>query len=123
MNLRRLLFIGLLVFLVASSFAAELVINSNAGDPEPKRVTQMVVEMFEAEYPDIDVTLNIFSHEDFKTLLRTWLGAKEGPDVVTWFAGERMRYFAAKDLVVPLNEVFDDKTFEEYFPKAFESCY
>ena len=39
MNLRRLLFIGLLVFLVASSFAAELIINSNAGDPEPKRVT------------------------------------------------------------------------------------
>jgi len=121
MNLRRMLLIGLLVFLVTASFAAELVINSNAGDPEPKRVTHMVVEMFEEKYPDIDVTLNIFSHEDFKTLLRTWLGAKEGPDVVSWFAGERMRYFASRDLIVPLNEVFDDKTFEEYFPKAFRS--
>ncbi len=96
MKLRKMIVVALLVLFVSASFAAELVINSNAGDPEPKRVTQLVVEMFEAEYPDIDVTLNIFSHEDFKTLLRTWLGAKEGPDVVTWFAGERMRYFAEK---------------------------
>lgn len=120
MNLKKVIVIALLLTFVTASFAGSLIINSNAGDPEPKRVGKMLVEIFEEQNPDIDVTLNIFAHEDFKTLLRTWLGANEGPDVVTWMAGERMRYFAEKDLIVPLTEVFADKSFDSYFPSSFE---
>ncbi|HPE69030.1 MAG TPA: ABC transporter substrate-binding protein [Thermotogota bacterium] len=122
MKLKTFLIVCLML-VVAFSFAAQkLVINSNAGDPEPKRVTNMILEMFQAEYPDIEVELNIFSHEDFKTLLRTWLGANEGPDVVSWFAGERMRYFAEKGLIEPINDVFAQNSFDSYFPKAFQSA-
>jgi multiple sugar transport system substrate-binding protein len=120
MNLKRFVVIALLLAVVTASFAGSLVINANTGDPEPKRVIKMLVEKFEGENPDIDVTLNIFSHEDFKTLLRTWLGANEGPDVVTWMAGERMRYFAEKGLIAPITDVFAGSSFDNYFPKSFE---
>jgi len=121
MNLKRLIVLSVLVAFVTLSFAGELVVNTNYSDPAPKRVIKEVVKMFEEAHPEVDVTLNIFSHEDFKTLLRTWLGAKEGPDIVSWFAGERMRYFAKKGLIKPLNDVFSEKDFEAYFPTAFKS--
>jgi len=39
-----------------------------------------MVERFEAEYPDIDVTLNTFDHEAYKTAIRNFL-ASDPPDV------------------------------------------
>lgn len=119
MKLSRLLIVILILTVAFCGFARQLVINSNTGDPEPKRVLQLVVEKFKAANPDIEVTLNIFSHEDFKTLLRTWLPSNNAPDVVTWFAGERMRYFAEKGLLQPVNEVFSG-SFEDVFPVAFK---
>ena len=40
---------------------------------------------------------------------------------VTWFAGERMRYFASKDLLEPIDDIFENG-FEADFPKAFVSA-
>ncbi|WP_367362089.1 ABC transporter substrate-binding protein [Mesotoga sp.] len=99
----------------------KLVVNSYMSDPEPKRVFEELVEQFESMYPDYDVTVNTFAHEDFKVLLRTWLTSSNPPDVVTWFAGERMRYFASKDLLEPIGDIFEDG-FEADFPRAFVSA-
>jgi multiple sugar transport system substrate-binding protein len=99
----------------------KLVINSNWSDPEPKRVMNEVISMYKEENPNMDVTLNTFAHEDFKTLIRTWLASDEAPDVATWFAGERMRFFASKGLLEPLTGVFEGG-FEEHFPPAFRTA-
>jgi len=100
-----------------------IVVNSYMSDPAPKQVFAELVQMFEEKYPDYDVVVNTFAHEDFKTLLRTWLNSPNAPDVVTWFAGERMRYFASKGLLEPIDDIFGSKGFEAYFPKAFfSSC-
>jgi multiple sugar transport system substrate-binding protein len=50
-----------------------------------------MVERFEAEYPDIDVTLNTFDHEAYKTAIRNFL-ASDPPDVALWFAGNRRSF-------------------------------
>ncbi len=100
----------------------ELIINSNRSDPEPRRVFAEVVEMYEERNPDVSVTVNTFSHEDYKTLLRTWLGSARAPDVVTWFAGERMRFFAERDLLEPLDSLLGGGAFTDYFPASFESA-
>jgi multiple sugar transport system substrate-binding protein len=122
MKLRKVLLVVLILTIAVCGFAKrQLVINSNTGDPEPKRVLNLIVEKFKVAHPDIEVTLNIFAHEDFKILLRTWLPSSNAPDVVTWFAGERMRYFAEKGLLYPLNEVFEG-SFEDIFPSAFRSA-
>ncbi len=99
----------------------KLIINSYMSDPAPRKVFAELVNQFKALHPDYDVTVNTFAHEDFKTLLRTWLNSSNAPDVVTWFAGERMRYFASKGLLEPLDDVFKDN-FELYFPAAFKSA-
>jgi multiple sugar transport system substrate-binding protein len=69
----------------------ELVINSNLSDPAPRAAFATMVERFEAEYPDIDVTLNTFDHEAYKTAIRNFL-ASDPPDVALWFAGNRRSF-------------------------------
>jgi multiple sugar transport system substrate-binding protein len=44
--------------------ARTLVINSYMSDPAPKEVFSELVADFEEMYPDIDVTVNTFAHED-----------------------------------------------------------
>lgn len=120
--MKRVFMVMLLVSMALVAMGAQkLVINSYMSDPEPKRVFAELVDQFKELYPDYEVTVNTFSHEDFKVLLRTWLTASNPPDVVTWFAGERMRYFASRDLLEPIGDIFENG-FEADFPKAFVSA-
>ncbi len=118
---KLLLIVSLLMFALVSFGAGELVINSYMSDPAPRKVFAELVDQFREEHPDLEVTVNTFAHEDFKTLLRTWLNSPEAPDVATWFAGERMRYFASKGLLEPIGDIFEGG-FEAYFPEAFRSA-
>lgn len=120
--MKKLLVGVLLLMVVFFAFAKEkIVVNSYMSDPAPRKTFAELVKMFEAKYPQYEVVVNTFAHEDFKTLLRTWLAAPEGPDVVTWFAGERMRYFAEKGLIAPVSDIFAGKKFTDFFPGSFES--
>ncbi len=106
-----------------AAFAAgsnELVINSYMSDQAPKDTFQKVVDEFQKKNPDIKVTVNTTAHEQFKTLLPSWLTSKQAPDVVTWFAGYRMQAFAEKGLLEPIDEVFPGGSFEAEFPGAFK---
>lgn len=96
----------------------ELVINSYMSDEAPKKAFQEIVDMFKAENPEINVTVNTSAHEQFKTQLANWLTSKNAPDVVTWFAGYRMQQYAAKGLLMPISDVFPDSE----FPKAFKNA-
>jgi len=110
-----------LLFGFAGLAKQTIVLNSYMSDPAPKAVLAQLVQQFEDANPDYTVVVNTFAHEDFKTLLRTWLPMDKAPDVVTWFAGERMRYFASQGLVEPLDDVFGTDGFSSYFPASFQS--
>ncbi|MGB9614123.1 MAG: ABC transporter substrate-binding protein [Fervidobacterium sp.] len=121
--MRKFIFTLLVLLVVVSVFAKEkIVINSYMSDPAPRKTFAELVKMFEEKYPNYEVVVNTFAHEDFKTLLRTWLAAPEGPDVVTWFAGERMRYFAEKGLIAPVADIFASGKFSDLFPASFEEA-
>ncbi len=120
--MKKVLTIGLLILTVVFFFGKEkVVVNSYMSDPAPRKVFAELVDMFNKSNPNYEVVVNTFAHEDFKVLLRTWLAAPEGPDVVTWFAGERMRFFAEKGLIAPVADIFGGKRFNEFFPASFES--
>lgn len=107
----------------AAAFASgsnELVINSYMSDQAPKEAFQKLADEFQKRNPDIKVTVNTTAHEQFKTLLPSWLTSKQAPDVVTWFAGYRMQAFAEKGLLEPMNDVFPGGSFEAEFPGAFK---
>ncbi|RKX92643.1 MAG: carbohydrate ABC transporter substrate-binding protein, partial [Spirochaetes bacterium] len=84
-----------------------LVINSNLSDPAPKAAFAEVVEGFKAANPDIEVTLNSFDHEAYKTAIRNFL-ASDAPDVCLWFAGNRMKFFVDEGLFLDISDVWSD---------------
>ena len=102
---------AMLAFSVPAS-AGKLVINANTSDPGPKQAFEELVERFEAANPDIDVQLNIFDHEGFKTTVRNFL-TSQSPDVITWFAGNRMKAFVDRDLLDDVSDIWADNNLSE----------
>ena len=87
--------------------AGTLVINSNQSDPAPKAAWGELIANFEAENPDIDVRLNEYDHEGYKSAIRNWL-VTSPPDIVFWFAGNRMKYFVDRGLFEPVSDVWEN---------------
>ena len=103
----------------AGGLTGELVYNSYQSDPEPKRVDAELVAQFQAANPDLKITHSTVAHEDFKQAIRTYLAASTPPDVMTWFAGNRARFFIDKGLIMDISDVFQEQGWNEDFPKGF----
>ncbi len=115
---RRGLLSPLLVLLLdPGAWAGELVINSATADPAPKAAFEALVRGFEAEHPDIRVTLNLFDHEGYKTSIRNFLTA-EAPDLATWYAGNRLLPFVKAGLFEPVDDVWDANGLNESLKSA-----
>ena len=50
-----------------------LVFNTDTSDPAPRAAFDQLIADFEAENPDIDVVVNMFDHEGYKTAIRNFL--------------------------------------------------
>nr|WP_067288936.1 extracellular solute-binding protein [Marinobacterium profundum] len=90
----------------STAFAGELVINTDTSDPAPKEAFETLVKGFEAENPDVKVTLNLFDHEGYKTSIRNFLTA-DAPDLASWYAGNRMLPYVNAGLFEPVDDVWD----------------
>jgi multiple sugar transport system substrate-binding protein len=82
-----------------------LVINADTSDPSPKMAFEKLIAGFEAANPDVKVKLNVFDHEGFKTSIRNFLSS-EAPDVVTWYAGNRMNAFVSRKLFEDVSDLW-----------------
>lgn len=93
--------------LSATAFAAggDLVINSMHSDPTSKKAFETILEQFKKENAGIKVTVNTIDHESYKVQIRTWL-PNNPPDVATWFAGNRAKFFVEKQLIEPIDDIF-----------------
>jgi len=105
---KTLITLAATVALSASALAGTLVINSDQADPAPKAAFAQVVKDFEAANPDITVKMNTFDKEAYKTAIRNWL-ATEPPDVVFWYAGNRMKQFVSKDLLEDVSDIWESE--------------
>ena len=91
---------------------------SYSSDPAPRAYTEeTLVPGFEAA-SGIEVELNTVNHEDFKQAIRTYLASDNPPDVLTWFAGNRMRFFSERDLLMPLDDLYQAEAWETAFPEG-----
>lgn len=108
--------------ILAAPARQPLVVNSYYSDPASSKPFEQLVAMFSKQHPEYDVTVNVVAHEDFKILLRTWLNSADAPDVVTWMGGERMRYFARKDLLAPVDAVYTPSGFDNQVAPAFRNA-
>lgn len=93
--------------------------NSYNGDPIPRAFDVKIVGMWNDANPLMPVEHSIIAHEDFKQALRAYLTAEPAPDVLTWFAGNRARFFIDKGLIADVSDMFADKGFNDTYAPGF----
>ncbi|MBN1311179.1 MAG: carbohydrate ABC transporter substrate-binding protein [Anaerolineae bacterium] len=98
-----------------------VIYNSMQGDPEPRAADEYLVSLYEEQNPDVDVVHSIVAHEDFKQAIRAYLTASTPPDVLTWFAGNRARFFIDKGQIMDISDVWEDEGWNEDFPPGFKA--
>ena len=97
--------------------AGTLVINSDQADPAPKKAFAEIVQKFEGENPDITVKYNLYDKEGYKTAIRNWLSTSP-PDVVFWYAGNRMKAFVDRGLFEDVSDVWKKEDLKANMPSA-----
>lgn len=98
--------IALSYMLIASTaYAGEIVLNSDQSDPVPKKAMEQLIADFQTKNPDIKVKWNNFDHEGYKSAIRNFLTA-DAPDVVAWYAGNRMEPFVKAGLFEDVSDVW-----------------
>lgn len=106
--------------LVATSAVAQdkRVLKYNADyDPIPLAAMEALIVDFEAANPDIDVQLNNFDHEGYKTAIRNFLTA-DAPDLANWYAGNRMAPFVAAGQFMDVTDVWEQNGLNDALASA-----
>jgi multiple sugar transport system substrate-binding protein len=93
-------------------------IGSNASDEVPKKAYADVFAAYEKQ-SDVTTKVNTVDHNTFQEQINNYLQGSPD-DVFTWFAGYRMRFFAAQGLAGDISDVWDKvgSDFSDSFKKA-----
>jgi len=130
LNTRRItllvsIFVLLLTVAVVPTMAQEdgetITFNSYSSDPEPRAHMERLVELWNEQNPDNPVELSTVEHESFKQAIRTYLVADPAPDVLTWFAGNRARFFIDRDLIMDISERWEENNWDELYAPGFNA--
>lgn len=98
-----------------------LIYNSYMSDPDQRVADADSVQIFQEDHPDYEIVHSIVAHEDFKQAIRAYLTASTPPDVMTWFAGNRARFFIDNDLIMDISDVWESEGWNESYPKGFQA--
>ena len=98
-----------------------VIYNSYMSDPEPREFDAEVVQQFNEQNPNAEIIHSTVAHEDFKQAIRAYLTSSTPPDVMTWFAGNRARFFIDRDLVMDISDVWEEQGWNEDYPKGFQA--
>ncbi len=102
----------------AAAPSGTLKVGSNYSDDVPKKAMQAEADAFKAANSGVTVNINTVDHNTFQENINNYLQGKPD-DVFTWFAGYRMRFFAAQGLASDLSDVWGKLTgFSDAFKKA-----
>jgi multiple sugar transport system substrate-binding protein len=109
------------LLLSTAAQAQQRVLKYNADyDPIPLAAMEALIADFEAANPDIDVQLNNFDHEGYKTAIRNFLTA-DAPDLANWYAGNRMAPFVAAGQFQDVTDVWESAGLNEALASAAAS--
>ncbi len=89
-------------------------------DPNPLAAMESLIAEFEAANPDIDVVLQNFDHEGYKTAIRNFL-TTDAPDLANWYAGNRMAPFVDAGQFMDVTDVWDANGLNESLASAAAS--
>jgi multiple sugar transport system substrate-binding protein/raffinose/stachyose/melibiose transport system substrate-binding protein len=98
-----------------------LIYNSYMSDTDQRVADADSVQIFQEDHPDYEIVHSIVAHEDFKQAIRAYLTASTPPDVMTWFAGNRARFFIDNDQIMDISDVWESEGWNESYPKGFQA--
>ncbi|MFN8528500.1 MAG: ABC transporter substrate-binding protein [Anaerolineae bacterium] len=109
------------VLLVASASAQDNIIRyaSYNSDEGPRQADETIVAMWNEANPDQQVEHSVTDHEAFKQAIRTYLVANPSPDVLTWFAGNRMAFFVDRGLAGDLTGLYEREGWYDTYAPGF----
>jgi multiple sugar transport system substrate-binding protein len=81
----------------------ELTVGSNYSNEVPKQALHAALDAFPNK--NVTIALNEVDHNTFQENITNYL--QNPDDVIPWFAGYRMQFFAAQGLLGPINDVWD----------------
>ncbi|CAH0338577.1 extracellular solute-binding protein [Rhizobium sp. CECT 9324] len=108
------------VLFSTAAFAGEITINSDHSDPVPKKAMEELIADFQKANPDVTVKWNNFDHEGYKSAIRNFLTA-DAPDVVAWYAGNRMEPFVKAGLFEDVTDVWTANGLDEQLKSSAPS--
>ncbi len=112
--------LALSVSLFSSAFAGEITVNSDHSDPVPKKAMEELIADFQKANPDVKVKWNNFDHEGYKSAIRNFLTA-DAPDVVAWYAGNRMEPFVKAGLFEDVTDLWTANGLDDQLKSASSS--
>jgi multiple sugar transport system substrate-binding protein/raffinose/stachyose/melibiose transport system substrate-binding protein len=123
-TLRSLLLIALVIaagLLAVGASAQDDLIRyaSYNSDEGPREAEEQIVAMWAEQYPDQPLEHSVTDHEAFKQAIRTYLVADPAPDVLTWFAGNRMTFFVNRGLAGDLSPLFEREGWYDTYAPGF----
>ncbi len=89
-------------------------------DPAPLAAFEALIVEFEAANPDVDVVLQNFDHEGYKTAIRNFLTA-DAPDLANWYAGNRMAPFVNGGQFMDVSDVWEANGLKDTLASALPS--
>src|SRR5436190_17884481 len=99
------LVLACMLALAGQASARTLIINANTSDLAPRAAWEAAVTAFQRQNPGLEIRFNIYDHESYKKSIRNWLTGA-APDVVFWFAGNRMRELVSRNLFADVSDLF-----------------
>ncbi|HET7397146.1 MAG TPA: ABC transporter substrate-binding protein [Intrasporangium sp.] len=84
-------------------------LGSNQSDAVPKAAVQASMDAFSKANSGVTVKINTVDHNTFQENINNYLQGSPD-DVFTWFAGYRMQFFAQKDLIGDVSDVWKSIT-------------
>ena len=109
------------VIAASASFAEQRVVRYYADyDPAPLAAMEQIIADFEAANPDIDIQLQNFDHEGYKTAIRNFLSA-DAPDLANWYAGNRMAPFVNSGQFMDVSDVWEEHGLKDSLASALPS--
>lgn len=105
----------------SAAFAEQRVVKYYADyDPAPLAAMEEIIADFEAANPDIDIQLQNFDHEGYKTAIRNFLSA-DAPDLANWYAGNRMAPFVNSGQFMDVSDVWEENGLKDSLASALPS--
>jgi len=107
--------------IVTEFVAAEPIVYNSYFSSGDRPTDEKLVAMWNEANPDQQLQHSIVNIEDFNQAIRAYLVADPAPDVMTWYAGNRARFFIDRGLIMDISDVWEEEGWNESYPKGFRA--